>query len=214
METKINIGATQEGFASITSSTGKEIPLYVGTHSETRAYLNTTSKELIPYLIEKYNLTSEDLMGVSANKDKLHKVELTNLPKVKNKLTGEMEYQGLFYPDSTEEQLDKYTYSGTIELSKVDNGRSLYVGDTSLYGIDDIPIKIENGVFVSLFCSGSSVSVIGDLTNKFGGVINENNHKCKYHLVIPTECLAELPTKTTLNVNALLSSLLNRCSKL
>lgn len=181
------MGNKQKGFATIMSSTGKEITLYVGTHSETRAYLNTTSKELIPYLIEKYNLTSEDLMRVSANKDKLHKVELTNLPKVKSKLTGEMVYQGLLYSDSTEEQLNKYKYSGNIELPKVDNGRSLYMMDTNLDGIDDIPIRIKNGVFVSLFCSGSSVSVIGDLANKFGGVINEDNHNCKYHLVVPTE---------------------------
>ena len=176
-----------KGFASITSSTGKKTTLYVGTHSETRAYLNTTNKELIPYLIKKYNLTNEDLTRVSANKDKLHKVELTNLPKVRSKLTGEMEYRGLLYPDSTEEQLNKYEYSGSIKLPKVDDGRWLYVGNTSLDEIDDIPIKIKNWVFVSLFCSGSSVSVIGDLANKFGGVINENTHKCKYHLVVPTE---------------------------
>ena len=146
----------QKGFASITSSTGKKTTLYVGTHSETRAYLNTTSKELIPYLIKKYNLTNEDV-------------------------------RGLFSPDSTEERLNKHKYMGSIKLPKVDNGHWLCVMDTSLDGIDDIPINIENGVFVSLFCSESSVSVIGDLANKFGGVINENNHKCKYHLVVPTE---------------------------
>lgn len=149
--------------------------------AETRAYLNTDLTSFIDYLTTKYNLASENLSNITAENEDYSPVYDKELPRVRNKFTGILDYQLLSYNNSSIGELMCHTYHGFVSIPRLDDGRAMFVVESSLDGNDDIkgfkPLwgETKGCLYVSLACYGSSCEVIKDLVNKFGGIIDEND---------------------------------------
>lgn len=149
--------------------------------ADTCAYLNTDLTSLLEYLTNKYNLNVENLSNITAEHEDYRPIYDETLPKIRSAFTGELKNQLLSYNNSSIIQRMHYTYHGLISMPKLDDGRAMFVLESSLDNNDDVkgfkPLWDDaNGcIYVSLSCYGSSVEVIKDLAKEFGGPIDEND---------------------------------------
>ena len=149
--------------------------------AETCAYLNTDLTSFIDYLTIKYNLSAENLSNITAENEDYSPVYDEELPRVRNKFTGNLDYQLLSYTNSSIEELMRHTYHGFVSMPSLDDGRAMFVLESSLDGNEDIkgfkPVwgDVKGCLYVSLACYGSSCGVIKDLVNRFGGIIDEDD---------------------------------------
>lgn len=146
--------------------------------ADTCAYLNTDLTGLVEYITNKYNLATENFSNITATHEDYKPVYDGN---IRDKATGELTNQLLIYNNSSIIQLMRYTYHGFISIPKLDDGRAMFVVESSLDNDYDVksfkPLwdEYEGCIYVSLGCYGSSVEVIKDLANEFGGLIDEDD---------------------------------------
>lgn len=146
--------------------------------ADTCAYLNTDLTSLLEYLTNKYNLAAGNLSNITAGREGYRPVYDYS---IRDKATGELKNQLLSYNNSSIIQRMRYTYHGFISIPKLDDGRAMFVLESSLD--DDYDVKsfkplwndADGCIYISLSCYGSSVEVIKDLANEFGGIIDEND---------------------------------------
>lgn len=145
--------------------------------AETRAYLNTDLTSFIDYLTIKYNLATENFSNITADDRNYIPVYDEELPRVRNKFTGNLDYQLLSYNNSSIGELMRYIYHGFVSMPRLDNGRAMFVMEYSLdiNGFKTVWDETKGCLYVSLAYYGSSCEVIKDLVNKFGGIIDEND---------------------------------------
>lgn len=149
--------------------------------AETCAYLNTDLTSFIDYIAIKYNLAAENLSNITAMDGNYSPIYDEALPKVRNRFTGELDYQFLNYNNSSIGELACHIYHGFISMPKLDDGRAMFVMESSLDSEGDVKgfktlwDETKGCLYVSLACYGSSVEVIKDLVNKFGGIIDEDD---------------------------------------
>ena len=138
--------------------------------AETCAYLNTDLTSLVEYLTNKYNLAAENTCEITAVDESYNPVSV-----------GGSKNSRLTYNNSTTNEIMRYSYHGFVSLPKVDDGRALFILNSSIYENEDTKKfgslwKDYNGcMYVSLANSGSSISVINDLAYEFGGLIDEDD---------------------------------------
>lgn len=148
---------------------------------ETCAYLNTDLTSLVEYLTNKYNLSAENLSNITASHEDYRPVYDETRPNIRDEVTGELKNQLLSYNNSSIIQRMQYVYHGFVSIPKLDDGRAIFVLESSLDS--DCAVKrfkplwddSEGCIYVSLSCYGSSVEVIKDLAKEFGGPIDEND---------------------------------------
>lgn len=145
--------------------------------AETRAYLNTDLTSFVDYLTTKYDLAAENLSNITAEKEDYSPVYDEELPRVRSKVTGNLNYQLLSYNNSSIGELMRYTYHGFVSIPRLDDGRAMFVMESSLdiNGFKTVWDETKGCLYVSLAYYGSSCEVIKDLVNKFGGIIDEND---------------------------------------
>ena len=149
--------------------------------ADTCAYLNTDLVSYIDYIATKYNLSAEDLSNITAENGDYSPVYDEAIPSSEDEVTGELKKQLLSYNNSSVIQLMRYTYHGFISMPKLDDGRAMFVLESSLGNDDDIKRfkqlwdDAKGCIYVSLSCYGSSVEVIKDLANEFSGLIDEDD---------------------------------------
>ena len=145
--------------------------------AETSAYLNTDLTSFVDYLTTKYNLAAENFSNITAEKEDYSPVYDKELPRVRSKFTGNLNYQLLSYNNSSIGELMRYTYQGFVSMPRLDDGRAMFVMESSLdiKGFKSLWDETKGCLYVSLACYGSSCEVIKDLVNKFGGIIDEND---------------------------------------
>lgn len=146
--------------------------------ADTCAYLNTDLTSLLEYITNKYNLSAENLFNITAEHEDYRPVYDNN---IRDEDTGELKSQLLSYNNSSIIQRMHYTYHGLISIPKLDDGRAMFVLESSLDS--DCAVKrfkplwdgAKGCIYDSLSCYGSSVEVIKDLAKEFGGPIDEND---------------------------------------
>jgi len=146
--------------------------------ADTCAYLNTDLTSLLEYLTNKYDLDAENLSNITAGHEDHRPVYDDS---IRDEATGELKNQLLSYNNSSIIQRMRYIYHGFISIPKLDDGRAMFVVESSLDSDYDVkgfkPLwdDTEGCLYLSLACYGSSVEVIKDLANEFGGIIDEND---------------------------------------
>lgn len=137
---------------------------------ETCAYLNTDLVSLVEYLTNKYNLAKDNTSEIIAEDKNYNPISV-----------GGAENSRLTYNNSTIIDIMHYSYHGFVSLPKVDDGRALFILNSSIYDNEDTKKfgslwKDYNGcMYVSLAHYGNSVSIIKDLVHEFGGLIDEDD---------------------------------------
>lgn len=146
--------------------------------ADTCAYLNTDLTSLLEHLTNKYNLSAENLSNITAEHEDYRPVYDDN---IRDEATGELKNKLLSYNNSSVIQRMRYTYRGFVSISKLDNGRAMFVIESSLDSDYDVkrfkPLwdGAKGCIYVNLSCYGSSVEVIKDLAKEFGGLIDEDD---------------------------------------
>ncbi|AAV35840.1 orf20 [Lactobacillus phage LP65] len=146
--------------------------------ADTCAYLNTDLTSLLEYLTNKYNLNAENLSNITAGHGDYRPVYDDS---IRDEATGELKNQLLSYNNSSIIQRMQYIYHGFVSIPKLDDGRAMFVLESSLDS--DCAVKrfkplwdgAKGCIYVSLSCYGSSVEAIKDLAKEFGGPIDEDD---------------------------------------
>lgn len=139
--------------------------------AETCAYLNTDLTSLVEYLTNKYNLAAENTSEIVAEDENYNPVSV-----------GGTKNSRLTYNNSTLDDIMHYSYHGLVSLPKVDDGRALFILNSSIRLWKDS----KGCMYVSLAHLGSSVSIIKDLAYEFGGLIDEDDYDDEpYYYVSP-----------------------------
>lgn len=145
--------------------------------AETRAYLNTDLTSFVDYLTTKYNLATENFSNITAEDRNYIPVYDEVIPSIRDEFTGELKKQLLRYNNSSIAELMRYTYHGFVSMPRLDDGRAMFVMESSLdiNGFKTVWDETKGCLYVSLAYYGSSCEVVKDLVNKFGGIIDEND---------------------------------------